>query len=127
MKNKTITYFISDGDNIKIGKTVYGNLYNRLSTLQTGNVKPLTIELVIFSDVEYAFHRHYERFRLNGEWFFLPTNYRNDVIQICNEKNWKFKTDFYKNMFSAYSLIKNIVTLERGIEDGMDRDLQDRL
>jgi hypothetical protein len=65
-----MVYFITDGQNVKIGKT--NDIDKRIGTLQTGNEKQLQL-LYIIEDVPDSFETHVhgvcERYRLSGEWF----------------------------------------------------------
>ena len=70
-------YFISDGENIKIGKA--NNPEKRLAQLQTGNPRALRLLNVIKCETENdAFelesflHTILQSTHLNGEWFHLP-------------------------------------------------------
>jgi hypothetical protein len=66
-------YFVSDGENIKIGHTY--DLPKRLTALQTGNPHALTVVgSVICTDpaeVESRLHMRFADRRVRGEWFRL--------------------------------------------------------
>lgn len=72
-------YFISDGENTKIG--IAKNLIKRLEALQVGNPKKLKI--VSFApcatensarEIEKYLHKSLDCCRLEGEWFKLPAS-----------------------------------------------------
>lgn len=65
-----IVYFVEDGDCIKIGTTV-GKVKIRLSSLQVGNPRQLTL-LGTFQEsgnVEYDLHNRFHAYHIRGEWF----------------------------------------------------------
>jgi hypothetical protein len=70
MKIKTNIYFIFDGKNIKIGKSV--DLSQRMSQLQTANSSQLKI-LFYIPNMDDCFEKHVHhicsRFNIQGEWF----------------------------------------------------------
>jgi hypothetical protein len=63
------TYFISDGQRVKIGKS--RNPPSRLAQLQTSHAAQLTLLLSIEEDEEKTLHQRFAAFRLRGEWFTL--------------------------------------------------------
>ena len=72
-----ILYMIRAGDYLKIGYTT--NLDKRLSSIQTGNPLPLSIECALECETvgqakmaEKKLHSRYKRHRAVGEWFLLP-------------------------------------------------------
>ena len=81
----TNIYFISDGVNIKIGKSK--NPKKRVNQLQTSNTNKLQI-LYVLENVEDFFereiHQTCSRYHINGEWF------DKDVLEFL------MKFDFYK-------------------------------
>lgn len=71
---KSFVYFISDGENVKIGKAV--SPYSRMKEMQVGNSKVLRIvKLFGFktqrdsSIAEKHLHKSLSKYRLHGEWF----------------------------------------------------------
>jgi hypothetical protein len=64
-----LTYAISDGEFIKIGKVVQTHPVQRLRTLQTGNPRTLTLLAYTSTIREKVAHRVLHRYRVRGEWF----------------------------------------------------------
>ena len=71
---KSFVYFISDSQYVKVGKGISPT--KRLSELQTGNPKQLSILYLIpcksekmAYDVEQSLHLAYRDYRMVGEWF----------------------------------------------------------
>lgn len=64
------TYFISDGEWIKIGRS--RNVLNRLKDLQSVTPRKLVLLRVIEGDYERRFHTMYAKYRVQGEWFKMP-------------------------------------------------------
>lgn len=71
---KSFVYFIDDGTFLKIGKA--NDVFGRKKSIQTGNGKKLSVAYVIpckSSESAYAveslFHKLYEKYRMEGEWF----------------------------------------------------------
>lgn len=62
-------YFITDGDAIKIGHAT--NVKKRLSSLQSGHSKRLTVLTTVSGCVmsEYSLHQRFAHLRISGEWF----------------------------------------------------------
>lgn len=71
------TYFIYDGNYVKIGKAI--NPLNRLSTLQCGNPNQLKLIHMIDGDSEKYFHNYFKDKKIIGEWFDLD---RGDIKKI---------------------------------------------
>ena len=69
----SVVYFAASwpGNRIKIGKTKYGLLHDRISDLQCGN--PYELRLLFFVPGEYQLetwlHRRFQHLRIRGEWF----------------------------------------------------------
>lgn len=80
------TYFISDGNFIKIGKAI--NVCLRKSELQTGNPNTLVIFFIIHSDLERLFHIEFKKCKKNNEWFDLPKNWLDIVLNILEQKQF---------------------------------------
>ena len=79
---KNYIYFITDGDNVKIGST--HDLKRRLSSLQTGNSKKLTILDYIEAPrkTEKEIHMYYKKYHVRGEWFNILALYnRSDILR----------------------------------------------
>lgn len=66
---QTKTYFITDGEFIKIGKT--DDVSKRISGFASGNPKPLILLAVIDNNVETKLHVKFMKNRLHNEWFIL--------------------------------------------------------
>lgn len=66
----TDVYFLSNGRNIKIGRSK--NIEERIMSLQTGNDMDLTL-LYVIENVKESFEKHVhgvsERYHVKGEWF----------------------------------------------------------
>ena len=66
----TDIYFLSNGRNVKIGRSK--NIEERISNLQTGNDVELTL-LYVIEKVSEKFEQHVhsicERYHVKGEWF----------------------------------------------------------
>lgn len=62
-------YFVSDGDRIKIGRTV--NVVSRLRGMQTSTANPLTVLATFLTadSVESALHGRFKAARIRGEWY----------------------------------------------------------
>lgn len=70
MKENVTVYIISNGQNIKIGKTK--DLKTRIKTLQTGNSEKLRILYLLEnvpSHMEKTMHDICKLYKLEGEWF----------------------------------------------------------
>lgn len=115
-----IIYFISDGNKIKIGKTLAPNIYQRITQLQTGNPNRLILlGYIMVTDgyeylnaVESLLHKRYKRFQKKGEWFDLPDNIFDvdnclkDFDLITTDKFLEYETEFYINGDSTHNEIK---------------------
>lgn len=99
--DKGYTYFVRDGDAIKIGSSMRPK--HRLDTLQTGTARELTILAVVSQDVadEFGTHRQFADLRIRGEWFRadprllkfiegLPDNRR--ALQPANFENYQIRS-----------------------------------
>lgn len=71
---KSFVYFITDGENFKVGKAEAPN--ERIAQLQTGNANELKLIALIPTrspevalKIEQDLHSMYGRFRVRGEWF----------------------------------------------------------
>lgn len=64
-----MTYFISNGVSVKIGRS--NHVSRRLRELQTSSSRPLRLLLVLEGDHEREFHRRLAGYREGGEWFTL--------------------------------------------------------
>jgi len=87
VSNDFNTYFINDGNFVKIGKAK--NVLTRLKDLQIGNPHLLVIDIIIFMDVEKELHSYFSHCKELNEWFKLPQNYEESVIKLCKEQGWK--------------------------------------
>lgn len=83
---RAFVYLINDGEYIKIG--VASDVATRLSDLQVGNPKKLTVEAVIpakdkqsAKKIEQKLHFAYSRFRKCGEWFA--------ILDVLDMDAWK--------------------------------------
>lgn len=89
-------YFISDGENTKIG--IAKDMNKRLNSLQVGNPKKLKIVSFIpcvtensARKIEKFLHNSFQCCRLEGEWFKLPascfsSNYLDFVVDY---EDWR--------------------------------------
>lgn len=66
-------YFITDGEYVKIGFTDKDDVQQRLSTLQTGNARELTLLGTMQGgrESEMLLHQVFSSLRVRGEWFLL--------------------------------------------------------
>jgi hypothetical protein len=82
-KKSKWVYFIDDGTDIKIGKTI--NMKKRLSQLQTGNTQKLVIVAYIESDtmdqLETQFHNMLTEQHVRGEWYHLNRKKTVEMLQ----------------------------------------------
>jgi predicted GIY-YIG superfamily endonuclease len=87
MSRKDKLYIMQCNNYIKIG--VSKNPERRIKSLQTGNPYKIKLILAIEDsaayDLEYQFHKYYEKEKSVGEWFEINDNIRNFV------KNLKIK------------------------------------
>jgi hypothetical protein len=67
MKGPWFTYFLTDGQAIKIGKAK--GVLERVATLQTGNPSTLTLLALMDGDYERKLHRQFSDYSITGEWF----------------------------------------------------------
>jgi len=90
---KTNIYFIENGKEIKIGRSV--DIERRLDELQTGNSNELKV-LYVIENVEEAFEKHIHSicttFHIRGEWF------EKDVLKHL------LKHPFYVENMKPYSV-----------------------
>jgi hypothetical protein len=83
-------YFIGHDEAVKIGYT--NNLRSRMSSIQTGNPKPLArlavITCVNAVEVERRLHKTFEQWRLEGEWFARnpKLNFIINYLSTCAKK-----------------------------------------
>ena len=68
-KSTKHTYLITDGEFVKIGSFTDGKLDKRLSMLQTGNPRKLSVIATSASNVEKLCHYEFEHLGALGEWF----------------------------------------------------------
>lgn len=78
----TKTYFITDGEYVKIGITE--DIEKRLSGIQTGNPKKIKLIHYIEGNKEYEYHRKFKKYRANGEWFIFNKEIK-DFIEKLKE------------------------------------------
>lgn len=66
---KGFTYFVRDGDMIKIGSSM--RPADRISNLQTGSSRPLEVLAVVSQEIadEFGTHQLFDHLRVRGEWF----------------------------------------------------------
>lgn len=66
---KGFTYFVRDGDVIKIGSSAQPK--RRIYALQTGIARPLEVLAVVDMDIadEFTTHEQFAHLRVRGEWF----------------------------------------------------------
>ena len=87
-------YIVSDGEDIKIGKA--NDYVRRISELQTGNKKKLTLVRLIETeteqialDLEHGLHKMCKKYRILGEWFNKDAL---DIIQCYTNEELIFIT-----------------------------------
>ena len=79
-------YFIGagDGEPIKVGRA--NNIKRRLSVIQSGNPKRLTVLASYFSDdpiaAEQAYHARFAAHRLHGEWFAPHPDILSEIARL---------------------------------------------
>lgn len=89
----SLIYFITDGAYIKIGMT--NDLNSRINSLQTGNPMPINCVLSYTpsskktSILEADLHKHYEKYRLKGEWFDIG-HLKLEFEEVCKKYDCKF-------------------------------------
>jgi hypothetical protein len=85
-----LTYFISTGDYVKVGKT--NNLKGRLEHLQHANPHELEVLGVTFTR-ESDIHEKFVHLRERGEWFHLTTELRKYISEnaSCPDKDGKYE------------------------------------
>lgn len=78
---KGFTYFVRDGDVIKIGSSAQPK--RRIYALQTGAARPLEILAVVNMDIadEFTTHQQFAHLRVRGEWFRAET----DLLQFIDK------------------------------------------
>lgn len=66
---KGYTYFVQDGDMIKIGSSMRPE--DRISALQTGSARHLDVLAIVSQDIadEFGTHQRFAHLRVRGEWF----------------------------------------------------------
>ena len=83
----TVTYVISDGIYLKIGKAGCGYKPNqshisiRVSGLQTGNPRKLILLYLFDSDIEGELQWRFREYAKRGEWFYCKP----EIIEFCKE------------------------------------------
>jgi hypothetical protein len=80
------TYFISDGDAVKIGYSTDPG--KRLRALQTAHPKRLTL-LGVCSFKESELHEKFHGLRLHGEWFKLTPELEQFIQESTRSCEWK--------------------------------------
>lgn len=83
MSELITVYIVSNGQNIKIGKTK--DLKTRMKTLQTGNSEKLRVLYLLEnvpSHMEKTMHDICRKYRLEGEWF------RTEAIDHLMKHDW---------------------------------------
>jgi hypothetical protein len=67
--SKGFTYFVREGDMIKIGSSIRPE--DRISSLQTGTPRSLETLAIVSQDIadEFATHQLFAHLRVRGEWF----------------------------------------------------------
>ncbi len=81
-------YFISNGNNVKIGYTDSDDIDRRLKTLQTGSTGPLALEGAITNTNrrdERELHHLFAEERVRGEWFRLSNRLKYFIELIGRE------------------------------------------
>ena len=85
-------YIIGCSRGIKIGMT--GNLKQRISSIQTGNPEPLSLEFVVdiyatrrkVIQIERSMHEWFDKDRKAGEWFYRRVKKRAiEVLSHCGD------------------------------------------
>lgn len=83
-------YILKSQDNYKIGITK--DIKKRIGDLQTGNPVKILFVCSTFSENAYDFeselHNHFDEFRLQGEWFQLPPDKLEELIEILTKRDF---------------------------------------
>lgn len=67
--NQPLTYFMFDGEFIKIGKSKsVESAFERIASIQTGNPREVSL-IGVTCEEEHALHRFFSEERIRGEWF----------------------------------------------------------
>jgi hypothetical protein len=82
------TYFISDGEAVKIGYST--DPESRLRYLQTGHPKKLVL-LGVCSIPEPVLHEKFESLRLQGEWFRLTPELEGYIRDVVSASEWRVR------------------------------------
>ena len=92
-----MVYLLTDGSQVKIG--VSGNLEQRLRNLQTGTGRKIELlakyevsSISVAKRVENLLHKHYDQYRLYGEWFDMEVD-KEEWLCLCG----KFKSSLKKS------------------------------
>lgn len=114
-------YFIQEGEDgaIKIGHTG-GHPHDRLSTLQTGNSKPLRLLAVAPGGPpeERALHQRFAELRVNGEWFGPGPR----LLGFIDGLRWAFPKDQqqrHRESPSLYGFTADQIQFMKGIVGGV--------
>lgn len=87
-KWQVMTYFVSCGEEIKIGKSVDYLIKRRISQLQTGNPHKIILVCKIECDCEKEFHNLFDEYKMRGEWYHLPEDYIETVKLYCDKNKY---------------------------------------
>lgn len=68
-KSEKHTYFVTDGEFVKVGVFTAGKLESRLMALQNGNPRKLKVLATSASNVEKLCHYEFEDLNVLNEWF----------------------------------------------------------
>lgn len=85
-KPTNMIYFITDGNNVKIG--VSRDISKRMKTLQAYSANRLSLIASCFGgfDLESSLHKKFSHLRIKGEWFFLTPELKDFSERLGIEK-----------------------------------------
>ncbi len=98
--NDRFVYVIKSGDNYKIG--IAKEPRKRMRDLQTGDPTEHALVTTSFvsnaQQLEAKIHQHYSQYSVRGEWFKLPFDKLEEVLEILWEKGFVLKVPPFENV-----------------------------
>lgn len=97
-RNRQFVYVIKNPENDRVKIGVSNNVEKRLHVLETGAGTKLNLvyKSIVCSnafDVESTVHKHFEEYRVFGEWFQVDVN---KVINFLEQQQYVLKSEFVK-------------------------------
>lgn len=99
-----LTYFVSDGPRVKIGKTK--NFNQRFASLQSAQGIPLQVLLLLEGDLEKPLHEQFAVHRIRGEWFRLSHDILHFIAKSKGQKG--IQVPFYTWLLDQKNRIDNV-------------------